>query len=123
MNLTKLTHCFLTCMLITSCASTHNLKTDGPTFMGGGYHVSESDGGGYRIYTKSNASPWTNFGSVRDTWENLAEEKCGDSGYTELDVDEYSYELQPAMWGMLKYLISVKRGIAVCNTTSVNATE
>lgn len=73
--------------LISGCASTHNLRTDGLSAFGGGFYEEELAGGLYRIVAKSNMSVWPNFAAARSTWGIRADQLCGKDSYASFDVD------------------------------------
>ena len=106
---------FMSSVFIWSCTSTHNMKDGGEGFWGGGYKVDEVSSGVYRITAKTNVAPVTNMSGAQNMWEEHAEESCGELGYTEENVHEYSYEkMPPTLFGLGKYIVSVKEGLAVC---------
>ena len=100
--------------LISSCASTHDFSKDRHSTLGGGYEVTKIQQGTYRIVAKTNETPWTNFGTARKMWRDLAEKACGKAEYTEQDINEYSYENSPRFFGVVPYIVSAREGNAVC---------
>ena len=81
--------------------------------------MTEVSSGVYRITAKTNVAPVTNMWGARSMWEDHAKESCGELGYTEENINEYTYEpIPPSLFGLGKYIVSVKEGLAVCNKAS-----
>lgn len=100
-------------LFLGSCASSHNMADGGAGFWNGGYKVTAVKEGVYRIRAQTNVAPFENPGTAREMWAEHAEVACG-GPYTEKNVTEYSYEPIPPTWIGLKYITSVKEGLATC---------
>ena len=107
------------CLLLISCASSHNMKDGGEGFWGGGYLVDEISDGVFKITAKTNVAQWSDYGTARPMWKKHAEEACQGKKYTELNINEYEYE-KPVIRMTIeslffRYIVTVKEGIAVCD--------
>ena len=100
-------------LILSSCSSLHDSNSDGPNYLGGGYKVKADADGKITIIATTNFAPWENYSGARSVWEKQAKNACGNSGYIEEDVEEYSYETAPPLF-FLKYIVTVKKGVAVC---------
>ena len=101
-------------LFLGSCASGQNLANDGPGFGLGGYKITEVKVGVYRIIAKTNVTPFASPETARRMWAEHAAKACEGTSYKEDHVQEYSYEPLPPTWIGLKYISSVKEGLALC---------
>lgn len=106
-------------VVLSSCSSSHNLNSGDPNYLGGGHKVKTDDNGKFTIEATTNFAPWENYSGARTMWTKLAKEACGHSKYEEEDVYEYSYETVPPLF-FIKYIVTVKRGVAVCSNKTSN---
>jgi hypothetical protein len=101
-------------LMVSSCTSTHNLESDDLNLGGGGYSVNEVRPGEYWVVVKTKWAPWENFGVARNMWEKRAKEACAQKGFIGKDINEYSYDVYTPYLGVIRYIITVKEGYAVC---------
>lgn len=107
-------------LLISSCASTHNMRDGGESFWGRGYLVEPISENAYRITTKTNVAQWSDYWTARRMWKKHATEACEGRKYIESEVNEYTYEEHnegPVMsieQLFFRYIVTVKEGIATC---------
>lgn len=110
-----LTSCSL---LICSCASNHNLDEDPVNLLGGGISVQSSGEAKHRIVTKTNQTPWKDFGTARKMWSKAANKAC-DGPYDEESVNEYTYESVISPIYIPLYIVTVKEGYAKCKANEI----
>ena len=107
------------CLLLISCASSHNMKDGGEGFWGGGYLVNKISHGAFKITAKTNVAQWSDYGTARRMWKEHAEAACQGQQYTEQDINEYEYEKPVVRMSIeslfFRYIVTVKDGIAVCD--------
>lgn len=70
--------------ILSGCASSHNLRTDGFNSLGGGFAESELRPGLYELRASGNLSPWPSLGAARATWKRRADQLCGENAYASL---------------------------------------
>lgn len=100
---------------LSCCSSSHDMSDGKTSFWGGGFQVTKSRMGTYKIRAQTDVAPFTNMQNARAMWAEQAEKSCGAAGYLEKDIKENSYEtMPPTMFGLAKYIVSVKEGVAVC---------
>lgn len=82
----------LVLLLTSACSSTHDLKRDGPNYLGGGggFIDDEMAPGVYRIKGFSNTSPFSTPDSAAKTFRYRAEQLCP-AGYDEVRSVADSY--------------------------------
>ncbi len=110
----KYTFVLLAFLLLSGCASKHNMQTSGPNYLGGGYDVQKINGNTYRIVVKTNFAPYENLSGARTMWEEQAKKSCGSSKYREENVKEYTYKHVPD-FVIIPYIITVKLAHAICD--------
>jgi hypothetical protein len=75
--------------MISSCASTHNFKTDGISHFGGGFYDTEIRPGLYWMQVDGNHAPsFSSSFSALKTWKARAQELCKGEEYVELRVED-----------------------------------
>lgn len=107
--------------LLLGCASSHNLEDDDFNSLGGGYSVDVVDERLYFIEAKTNFAPWKNFSAARKMWNKHATEACGSDTFTELAIEEHSYNTVPGV--IVRYIVSVKAGYALCADTAMSISD
>jgi hypothetical protein len=96
------------------CASTHDLKKDGPNIFGGGYIDEQIAPGLYLIKGFSNTSPFVTSDAAARTFENRARQLCA-KGYVEVRALADSYKSNLAA----PFVPIPSTGIGVRGPTSV----
>lgn len=109
----------LSAVLLSGCASSHNLATDGNNVLGGGFLQSRIRDGIFQISVKTNWAPWVNTLSARSSWRDRAKELCGSDKFRELEITEGSYDQLPP-FGPLRYIVTTRDGFAVCDSANLS---
>jgi hypothetical protein len=101
-------------LIVSGCASMANMR-------GGTLHI-EVMPGLYSILVTSDELPWSELGSVRKAWQNVADGVCGKGRYRELAVTEgvndsgiSPYSVPPTGVVHAKYLITKRDGYVLCD--------
>jgi hypothetical protein len=108
-------------LAVAGCASTHDLA-QGPNVWGGGVYREQVQPGLHYIVVKSNVAPWTNRDAVAAQWQQEAVRLCG-GGHRALRVqDLVEEEREPMSLAVLSlpYLITVRKGYALCETAQLS---
>lgn len=71
-------------LILTGCASSHNLRTDGFNPLGGGFAEKELRPGLFELRATGNFAPWPSLSAARATWKRRADQLCGENAYAEL---------------------------------------
>ncbi len=119
-------------ILMTGCASSHNLRTEGDNPWGGGFVDEEVLPGFHRLTAIGNATLWASPESARRTWRNRADQLCGKDAYQEIAVDSaegkrdttsvvvLSKHYAPIFYaGVEKYNTSM-HGYILCNSSELS---
>lgn len=107
-------------MLVSSCASYHNLNEDGANHLGGGFLDTELASGFYKLTVKTNFAPWTNFSGAWSSWNKRAKELCdGPEGFENFEVEERSYNTAAGAG----YVISQLTGFVYCTGSHIHKHE
>lgn len=109
----------LSAFLLSGCASSHNLATDGNNVLGGGFFQSKIRDGIFQISVKTNWAPWVNTTAARSSWRDRAKELCGSDKFRELEITEGSYDQLPP-FGLLRYIVTTRDGFAVCDSADLS---
>lgn len=111
-------------LALSACTSTHDLG-EGPSALGGGVYREALQGGLYYIVVKSNVAPWTNRDSIAQQWHREADRLCGDGGHRDLRVEDLVDDegSRQAWFVSVPYLITVRRGYALCASSTLSAEE
>ena len=86
---------------------------------GGGYYVEEVGPGFFYVVARSTVGPVSNIGAARHMWENHAGEVCK-SAFRELEIVEYVDESLPPVLPGLRYLVSTRKGYALCGASPLS---
>jgi hypothetical protein len=105
--------------LLSGCASSHNLATDGNNLLGGGYLQSKIVDGIFQISVQTNWAPWVNTSAARSSWRDRAKELCGSERFRELEIREGDYDQLPPL-GVLRYIVTTRDGFAVCESANLS---
>ena len=84
----------LAALMLSACASTHNLR-EGPSLLGGGFIEEQLRPGLYRLRARSDGSMWPTFEAARSTWSQRADLLCGKDSYLSFDTDTNPGQRQP----------------------------
>ncbi|MEE9492316.1 MAG: hypothetical protein V3W04_02905 [Gammaproteobacteria bacterium] len=106
-------------ILVSSCASHHNLKNEGANYLGGGFRDKKIAPRFYKLTVKTNFSPWTNFSGAQRAWGKRARQLCENKDFESLRVQQDSYNT-PA--GHL-YIISQIKGYILCSGSGLEKKE
>lgn len=120
MNMLRIICVTISILILTSCASTHNIKEDGVNALGGGISVSEVNPGKFWIVAKTNFAAWENIEVAREMWKKSATKACMNGSFKEEKTKEYSYNQVPTLLNIVRYIISVKEGYALCENRPPN---
>ena len=112
----------LAAMLEVACTSSKDLAEDGFSMTGGGYYEEEVEAGLYYVVARSTVGLVKNPGAARSMWGKRAEIRCK-GAYVELEVVEYAYEPLPPAQPGLSYLISTRKGYALCEGSPLSVDE
>lgn len=89
---------------------------------GGGYYDETVGPGLVYVVARTTVGPIENLGTARSMWEQRATKLCNGE-FRELEIVEYVDEpLAPALPG-IRYLISTRRGYALCATSPLSPEE
>ena len=110
-------------LALSSCASSTNMNDGGANMFGGGIGDTEVAPGVYRITARTNFAPYENFGGARSMWDERAEEVCTPGKYRAVRTWEYTQEEAPSILGIVRYIVSIKRGYAVCESSGLSDEE
>jgi len=75
---------------------------------------SEVKPGFFLIRSQTNWAPWSNLGSARSAWEDEATKACQRKPWKEIKIVEETRDTGLPSMGILPYLVSEKRGYALC---------
>jgi hypothetical protein len=110
------------CGVLAACASTHDLN-EGPGTFGGGVNHRQVAPGLYWVEARTNFKPWSNYSGASRMWRRVASDLCGKSTYEELNIEEAAEETAPAVMGALKYIVTSRKGYALCGTAHMGKNE
>lgn len=116
---------FLPVLLLVACTSSHDLG-QGPSPMAGGVYREALRPGLHYVFVKSNVAPWTDREAVVRKWRDEADRLCGDAGHEDLRVEDRVEEEMPPMNAIvfrLPYLVSIRKGYALCASAGLSAQE
>jgi hypothetical protein len=116
----RLFHMAVAAMALSGCVSSHNLATDGRNPLGGGYLELKIDEGVYRIFVKTNWSPWVNTSAARSSWQSRARGLCGSDKFRELEIRESSFDQMPPGAAALRYIVTTRFGYVVCDSANLS---
>lgn len=115
-------------VLLASCSSTHNLKTDGTNVMGGGFLDDEVVPGIHRLTASSNRAPWPSMDAARETWKYRADQLCGKDAHQSFEtsvsdglgaVPTIIFLPSASMFVLQSYNASIG-GYVVCSSTGMS---
>lgn len=123
----------MSALIVSGCASTHDIKRDGHNFFGGGGFIDDQVGPGlHLIKAFSNISPFVTTSSAAKTFEYRANQLCPD-GYVEIRAITDAYQSStpnPSVpvkgvgtVDLPKAIISSKIGHILCNDSPISAYE
>lgn len=104
-------------VLISGCASDHDLKRDGQNFFGGGYIDDELGVGLYSIKAFSNSSPFSTPDSAKKTFTNRAETLCKGTHYKIINSNLGTHDASSAGAPPLK--VSFMAGNILCSNSPI----
>ena len=108
--------------LLVACASTHDLgKSAGA--LGGGIQRQEVRPGFYLVEAQTNFAPWSNFAGAERLWRHAAEAACGSDRYQELGIRQAVVETARPALGILRYVVTSRKGYALCATSTLTRAE
>ncbi len=119
---------FVAAILMSGCASNHNLNEDGVNrFGGGGFRDSEILIGFHKLMVRTNSGLSENLSTAREAWKKRATELCDGSGYKDIKIHENSYnassggEFEPP-WPLIR---TKRTGYILCtpSTTTLEDVE
>lgn len=115
---------FGSALALAACTSTHDLG-EGPSALGGGVYREALRPGLYYIVVKSNVAPWTNRDATAQQWQREANLLCGDGRHQDLRVEDLVDDegSRQAWFVSVPYLITVRRGYALCASSTLSAAE
>jgi hypothetical protein len=99
--------------ILGGCASSHDLK-QGHGIFGGGVMHEEVKPGFFLVRSQTNWAPWPNLGSARSAWAEEARKACQGKNWKEINTNEGTRDTGMPSMGILPYLVSEKRGYALC---------
>jgi hypothetical protein len=109
-------------LVLGGCASSHDLKQGAGTFGGGVMHE-ELKPGLFLVRSQTNWAPWPNLGSARSAWEQEARTACKGKNWKEVNTKEGTRDTGLPSMGLLPYLVSEKRGYALCDDSQTSEAE
>jgi hypothetical protein len=118
-NQLRIFQCLLLVMLISSCASYHNLNENGVNHLGGGFLDNQLAPSLYSLTVKTNFAPWKNFSGAWRAWEKRAKELCGQQNFENIEVQERSYNTIAGEG----YVISQIKGYVLCAGNNLEKKE
>lgn len=113
----------LSAALLCGCASSHNLKSDGTSLLGGGFLDYKVTEGMFEIIAKTNASPWVNTSAAKTTWRERATTLCGSDKFREFDIKDGQEDLPSTFVSPFVAIPSVsttRQGFAVCESANLS---
>ena len=108
--------------LLVACASTHDLDKGAGAF-GGGILKREVRPGFYLIEVQTNFAPWSNYAGAERLWRRSAETLCGKGRYQELGIRQSAVETARPALGILNYVVTSRKGYALCATSMLTRAE
>jgi len=111
-------------LVVSGCASTHDLS-QGPNVWGGGVYREQLRPGLHWIVVKSNVAPWANRDTVVAQWQEEAGRLCA-GGHRALRIEDLVEEEHAPMnlFGLsLPYLITVRKGYALCDSAGLSVED
>jgi hypothetical protein len=115
----RLYQCLLLAMLVSSCASYHDLSEGGANHLGGGFLDTKLVSGLYSLTVKTNFAPWPNFSGAWSTWNKRAKELCVQQDFENIEVEESTYNTLAGKG----YVISQVKGYVHCSDSSLGKKE
>lgn len=115
----KIYLCLLMILLLSSCASYHNLNEDGANHLGGGFSDTKLAAGFYKLMARTNFAPWVNFSGAWSTWNSRATKLCGEQEFENFEVEESSYNTIAGEG----YVISQVQGFILCAHSDLEKKE
>lgn len=111
-------------LALAACTSTHDLG-EGPSALGGGVYREALQPGLHYIVVKSNVAPWTNRDAIAQQWQREADHLCGAGRHQDLRVEDLVDDegARQAWFVSVPYLITVRRGYALCASSALSAGE
>ena len=109
-------------ILVSGCASNHDLNEDGVNRLGGGgFRDNEIASGFYKLMIRTNSSLWTNIDGARNAWKKRATGLCGSSEFEEIKIHESSYNAATGDYELDIFpRIRTKRtGYVLCSSSSM----
>ena len=108
--------------LLLACASTHDLG-EGAGALGGGIQRQEVRPGFYLIEARTNFAPWSNYAGAERLWRRAAEALCSNARYQELAIRQAAVETARPALGILRYVVTSRKGYALCATSILTRAE
>jgi hypothetical protein len=111
--------CLSMLLCLSSCASYHNLNTDGANHLGGGFMDVKLAPKLFSLTVKTNFAPWKNFSSAWKTWNKRAGELCNGAKFENIEVQESHYNTVAGEG----YVISQVKGFVLCANSDLERSE
>lgn len=110
---------FAISLVLSACASSHDLSKGAGAFGGGVLHR-EVRPGFYFVRSQTNWAPWSMEGSAASGWADEAKKACAGKAWKEIGTRVLTRDTGLPSMGVLKYLVSEKAGYALCEGSEIS---